>query len=76
MGYAVEQEVLKCLKTQRQVTKRLISNERRIRDKTDIIAAGCPFCNTMLTDGIKIKKKEGDVKVMDIAELIANAQDL
>jgi hypothetical protein len=30
----------------------------------------------MLTDGIKIKKKEGDVKVMDIAELIANAQDL
>jgi hypothetical protein len=29
----------------------------------------------MLTDGIKIKKKEGDVKVMDI-ELIANAQDL
>ena len=41
-----------------------------------IIAAGCPFCNTMLTDGVKSKDKEGDVKVMDIAELIANAQDL
>ena len=42
----------------------------------DIIAAGCPFCNTMMTDGIKNKEKEGTVKVMDIAELIANSQDL
>ncbi|MBF0695640.1 MAG: (Fe-S)-binding protein [Flavobacterium sp.] len=41
-----------------------------------IIAAGCPFCNTMLTDGVKSKEKESDVKVMDVAELIANAQDL
>jgi hypothetical protein len=30
----------------------------------------------MLTDGIKNKEKEGEVKVLDIAELIANAQDL
>jgi Fe-S oxidoreductase len=35
-----------------------------------------PFCNTMMTDGIKNKRKEGQVQVMDIAELIANAQDL
>ena len=42
----------------------------------DIIATGCPFCNTMMTDGIKHKEKETEVKVMDIAELIANAQDL
>lgn len=42
----------------------------------DIIAAGCPFCNTMLTDGVKAKNREHDVKVMDVAELIANAQDL
>jgi Fe-S oxidoreductase len=42
----------------------------------EIIAAGCPFCNTMLTDGIKHKEKESDVKIYDIAELIANAQDL
>ena len=41
-----------------------------------IIAAGCPFCNTMLTDGVKYKEKESEVKVLDIAELIANAQDL
>ena len=44
--------------------------------KPEIIAAGCPFCNTMLTDGVKVKEKEGEVKVLDIAELIANAQDL
>lgn len=42
----------------------------------DIIAAACPFCNTMLTDGVKVKEKEQQVQVMDIAELIANAQDL
>ena len=41
-----------------------------------IIAAGCPFCNTMLTDGVKVKERESSVKVMDVAELIANAQDL
>ena len=40
------------------------------------IATGCPFCNTMMTDGIKNKEKEEQIKVMDIAELIANAQDL
>jgi heterodisulfide reductase subunit D len=36
-----------------------------------IIASACPFCNTMLTDGVKNAEKEGTVKVMDVAELIA-----
>lgn len=36
-----------------------------------IVAAACPFCNTMLTDGVKAAEKEENVKVMDIAELIA-----
>jgi len=36
-----------------------------------IIAAACPFCNTMLTDGVKNGDKEDEVKVLDIAELIA-----
>jgi Fe-S oxidoreductase len=36
-----------------------------------IIASACPFCNTMLTDGVKNKEKENEVQVMDIAELIA-----
>ena len=50
--------------------------EDALETQPDIIAAGCPFCNTMLTDGIKNKEKESEVKVLDIAELIANAQDL
>lgn len=50
--------------------------EEALEVAPDIIAAGCPFCNTMLTDGIKVKHKESEVQIMDIAELIANAQDL
>jgi heterodisulfide reductase subunit D len=42
----------------------------------DVIALACPFCMTMMTDGVKNFDKEADVKVMDIAELIANANDL
>lgn len=38
-----------------------------------IIASSCPFCNTMLTDGVKTKEKEDKVKVLDIAELIAES---
>ena len=36
-----------------------------------VIAAACPFCNTMLTDGVKNAEKEENVRVMDVAELIA-----
>ncbi|MBG6130754.1 Fe-S oxidoreductase [Aquimarina sp. EL_43] len=50
--------------------------EDALETKPDIIAAGCPFCNTMMTDGVKSKEKEESVQVMDVAELIANAQDL
>jgi len=50
--------------------------EQALEAQPEIIAAGCPFCNTMMSDGVKAKEKEGSVRVMDIAELIANAQDL
>ncbi|MCK0147073.1 (Fe-S)-binding protein [Arenibacter sp. F26102] len=50
--------------------------EQALETQPDIIAAGCPFCNTMLTDGVKNKEKESSVAVMDIAELIAMAEDL
>jgi Fe-S oxidoreductase len=39
----------------------------------EIVAAACPFCNTMLTDGVKHAEKEDSVKVMDVAELIAQS---
>jgi len=50
--------------------------EDAIETKPDFIATGCPFCNTMMTDGIKNKEQEKSIQVMDIAELIANAKDL
>jgi heterodisulfide reductase subunit D len=46
-------------------------SEEAINTGANIIAAACPFCNTMLTDGVKNKEKENDVKVLDVAELIA-----
>ncbi|MFK7782348.1 (Fe-S)-binding protein [Psychroserpens sp.] len=42
----------------------------------NIIATGCPYCNTMMTDGIKAHEKENEVKVMDVAEIIANSEGL
>lgn len=50
--------------------------EEAIEVKPDVIATGCPFCMTMMTDGVKLKEKEKDVQVFDLAELIAQANDL
>lgn len=50
--------------------------EQALETNPDIIAAGCPFCNTMMTDGVKNKEKEGSIAVMDIAELLQQADDL
>jgi Fe-S oxidoreductase len=38
------------------------------------IAVACPFCMTMLSDGVKNKNREADVQVKDLAELIAESQ--
>jgi Fe-S oxidoreductase len=50
--------------------------EEALDTQADVIAAGCPFCNTMLHDGVKSKEKEGKVAVMDIAQLLAQTEDL
>lgn len=50
--------------------------EDAIETSAEIIATGCPFCNTMMTDGVKNFNKEGEIKVLDVAELIANAAEL
>ncbi len=50
--------------------------EQALEAKPEIIAAACPFCNTMMTDGIKAKEQEGQIYVKDVAELIAEAEDL
>lgn len=48
--------------------------EEALAEKPNIIATGCPFCMTMMTDGVK--HVNSDVQVKDIAELIAEAEDL
>jgi heterodisulfide reductase subunit D len=42
----------------------------------NVIATGCPFCNTMMTDGVKHFEQEHVIAVKDIAELIAEAGEL
>lgn len=50
--------------------------EQALETEPEIIAAACPFCNTMMTDGVKNKEKEATIQVLDIAELLANTADL
>jgi len=50
--------------------------EEAIAQNPEVIAVGCPFCKTMMADGVKHFEKEEQIKVLDLAELIANAQDL
>jgi Fe-S oxidoreductase len=40
-----------------------------------IIASSCPFCNTMMTDGVKSNEKEAEVAVFDVAEMIAASME-
>jgi len=42
----------------------------------EIIATACPFCMTMMTDGIKYKNQEEKMRNLDIAELIAESLNL
>lgn len=50
--------------------------EDALETQATIIAAGCPFCNTMMTDGVKHFEQENNIIVKDVAELIAEAADL
>ncbi|MGB1102179.1 MAG: (Fe-S)-binding protein [Crocinitomicaceae bacterium] len=50
--------------------------EEALATNPTTIATGCPFCNTMMTDGVKNFNKENDIEVLDIAEMIATAADL
>lgn len=50
--------------------------EEALGTNATIIAAACPFCMTMMRDGVKHFEKEDEVQVLDIAELIASAKDL
>ena len=51
-------------------------SEEALATGAKTIAVGCPFCMTMLGDGVKNQNQEDIVKVLDIAELIASAKGL
>lgn len=44
--------------------------EEALETNPEVIAVACPFCMTMMTDGVKNKEKEAEIKVMDLAELL------
>ena len=50
--------------------------EEALNTGATTIAVACPFCMTMISDGVKNKEKEGQVNVKDLAELIAEAKGL
>ena len=50
--------------------------EEAMETKAEVVAAACPFCMTMLSDGVKHFNKEQEVKVLDIAEITARANGL
>jgi Fe-S oxidoreductase len=47
-------------------------SEEIVRLQVSNVAVGCPFCMTMLEDGMKELEKEETIKIRDIAELVAN----
>jgi len=51
----------------------VLRTEDALETNPSIIATACPYCNTMMTDGIKFKEVEDKVQVLDIAEIIASA---
>ncbi|MBT8326664.1 MAG: (Fe-S)-binding protein, partial [Bacteroidia bacterium] len=51
-------------------------SDEAIATGANIISANCPFCTTMLGDGVKNANKEDAVEVLDLAELVAQAKDL
>ncbi len=54
----------------------IVRTEEALSTQATTIAVACPFCMTMMTDGVKNKEKESSVTVKDLAELIAEAQGL
>ena len=51
----------------------ILRTKDALETNPNIIATGCPYCNTMMTDGIKAHEKEDTIQVLDVAELIANS---
>ncbi len=53
----------------------ILRTEDALKTNPNIIVTACPYCNTMMGDGIKNKEKEQEISVLDIAELIVNSEN-
>jgi Fe-S oxidoreductase len=50
--------------------------EEALETGAKVIASACPFCMTMLSDGVKTREKENEIKILDLAELISGNLNL
>jgi heterodisulfide reductase subunit D len=50
--------------------------EEALATEAKVIATACPFCMTMITDGLKYKNKEEEIKNLDIAELVVQSMEI
>jgi heterodisulfide reductase subunit D len=50
--------------------------DEALKVSPNVVASACPFCMTMLRDGVKHFEKENEIQVFDVAELVANAMEL
>ena len=48
-------------------------SEEAVNTGASVIAANCPFCTTMLMDGVKNKEQEDNIQVLDIAEMVVQS---
>ena len=78
LHFVAAQEVHRCSRKQKKAIRRFLLKEQKMHLQTEakVIATACPFCMTMMTDGLKYKNKEEEIKNYDIAELIAQSLDL
>ncbi len=51
----------------------LLRTDQALESNPDVIAVSCPFCMTMLSDGIKAKDLEDRVQTLDVVEIVEKA---
>lgn len=51
----------------------VMRTDQALATQANIVATGCPYCLQMFQDGIKTKEAEETLKVMDIAEILAES---
>ncbi len=75
MVFAAVPVAPRCLRKTNPEIKRINieRSEEALATGATVIAANCPFCTTMLMDGVKNKEQEDHVQVLDIAEMVAQS---